>query len=210
MAGCQIARQKCERATTKDQGKSFHRHTDLVGLDVQQSTTIPSSMQFGWNLRRTGNESCVAFPASRVEATCIRGRSNCGLVTLIAIAEHVSMIRKAYPQRDYRMRIAISGKGGSGKTTIAGTLARLAARRLGRVLAVDGDPNPNLAQTIGISAPEKWELIPSDLLTTVEENGEKRAKLARPIDEVITEFSVDGPDGVQLLTMGEVDHAGEG
>ena len=108
------------------------------------------------------------------------------------------------------MRIAISGKGGSGKTTIAGTLARLAARRLGRVLAVDGDPNPNLAQTIGISAPEKWELIPSDLLTTVEENGEKRAKLARPIDEVITEFSVDGPDGVKLLTMGEVDHAGEG
>ena len=75
---------------------------------------------------------------------------------------------------------------------------------------MDGDPNPNLAQTIGISAPEKWELIPSDLLTTVEENGEKRAKLAKPIREVIAEFSVDGPDGLKLLTMGEVDHAGEG
>ncbi len=108
------------------------------------------------------------------------------------------------------MRIAVSGKGGSGKTTISGTLARLAARRLGKVLAVDGDPNPNLAQTIGVKAPDKWPLVPRDLLTTVEENGEKRAVLAKPIDEVIAEYSMRGPDGVQLLSMGEVDHAGEG
>ena len=108
------------------------------------------------------------------------------------------------------MRIAISGKGGSGKTTISGTLARLAARRLGRVLAVDGDPNPNLAQVLGITAPEKWDLVPGDLLTTVEENGQRRVVLTKSIDDVIAEFSLEGPDGVRLLTMGEVDHAGEG
>ena len=109
------------------------------------------------------------------------------------------------------MRIAVSGKGGSGKTTISGTLARLAARKLGSVLAVDGDPNPNLAQTIGITAPDKWELVPRDLLTTVEdENGDRRGVLAKPIEDVIAEYSLTGPDGVQLLTMGEVDHAGEG
>ena len=61
-----------------------------------------------------------------------------------------------------------------------------------------------------LSWPGKWDLIPGDLLTTVEENGEKRAKLVKPIDEVIAQYSVDGPDGVKLLTMGEVDHAGEG
>ncbi|MGI9510949.1 MAG: AAA family ATPase, partial [Geminicoccaceae bacterium] len=42
------------------------------------------------------------------------------------------------------MKIATVGKGGSGKTTIAGTLARIFANRQKRVLAIDGDPNPNL------------------------------------------------------------------
>jgi CO dehydrogenase maturation factor len=44
------------------------------------------------------------------------------------------------------MKSAISGKGGSGKTTIAATLTRILARRGLPVLAIDGDPNPNLMQ----------------------------------------------------------------
>src|SRR5919198_2956098 len=47
------------------------------------------------------------------------------------------------------MRIAIAGKGGTGKTTIAGTLARCLARRGRAVLAIDADSNPNLAVTLG-------------------------------------------------------------
>jgi CO dehydrogenase maturation factor len=47
------------------------------------------------------------------------------------------------------MKIAISGKGGSGKTTIAATLTRILARRGLPVLAIDGDPNPNLLQALG-------------------------------------------------------------
>lgn len=47
-------------------------------------------------------------------------------------------------------RIAVSGKGGSGKTTISGALARLAGRRLGQAPAVDGDPNPNLGRAMGV------------------------------------------------------------
>ena len=42
------------------------------------------------------------------------------------------------------MKIGISGKGGSGKTTISATLARVFARQGFPVLAIDGDPNPNL------------------------------------------------------------------
>ena len=43
------------------------------------------------------------------------------------------------------MKIATVGKGGSGKTTVAGTLARILAGEGCKVLAIDGDPNPNLA-----------------------------------------------------------------
>ena len=51
------------------------------------------------------------------------------------------------------MKVAFAGKGGAGKTMIAGTIARLLARRGRRVLAIDDDPSPNLALTLGI-APE--------------------------------------------------------
>ncbi len=49
------------------------------------------------------------------------------------------------------MKIAISGKGGSGKTTISATLTRILARRGIPVLAIDGDPNPNLSIALGLS-----------------------------------------------------------
>ena len=48
------------------------------------------------------------------------------------------------------MKIAVGGKGGSGKTTVAGTLARVLAERGLKVVAVDDDSNPNLALTVGL------------------------------------------------------------
>ena len=48
------------------------------------------------------------------------------------------------------MKLAVAGKGGSGKTSISGTMARLLARSGRQVLAIDGDSNPNLALTLGI------------------------------------------------------------
>lgn len=106
-------------------------------------------------------------------------------------------------------RVAVSGKGGSGKTTIASTLARLSGRQAGELLAVDGDPNPNLARSMGVSH-DKWPLLPAGLLAVVEEDGKRVSRLTQPIRDIIAQYAVTGPDNVSILALGEVDHASQG
>jgi CO dehydrogenase maturation factor len=106
------------------------------------------------------------------------------------------------------MRLAVAGKGGSGKTSIAGTMARLLARSGWDVLAIDGDSNPNLAVTLGI-APERMDALPTlgrDLLKRTNGGTELNASL----DEICRTHSVLGPDGVRLLIMAHPRHAGTG
>src|SRR5438552_19168828 len=103
------------------------------------------------------------------------------------------------------MRIAIAGKGGTGKTTIAGTLARLLARGGRPVLAVDADTNPNLAVTLGIppSQAQHATTLPLDLLERrTDPDGTVRSVFAADPEVVVREHAVRGPDGVQLLVMG--------
>ena len=47
------------------------------------------------------------------------------------------------------MRICVVGKGGAGKSMVAGTIARTVARRGERVLALDADPMPGMARSLG-------------------------------------------------------------
>ncbi len=108
------------------------------------------------------------------------------------------------------MKIAITGKGGVGKTTLAGTLARLLARDGMDVLAIDADPDMNLASALGINAP------PAPL-TEYEDFIDERAggpagmfKLNPKVDDVVERFGVVGPDGVKMLVMGTVDRGGSG
>lgn len=112
------------------------------------------------------------------------------------------------------MKIAVAGKGGSGKTTVAGTLARLLARNLTDVLvAIDGDSNPNLALTLGLSRDQNKPLKPmprSILERVTNEEGKARLQLTKKPDDIIDEYGVDTPDGVKLLLMASVDHAGAG
>jgi CO dehydrogenase maturation factor len=97
------------------------------------------------------------------------------------------------------VKLAVAGKGGSGKTSISGTLARLIARNGQSVLAIDGDTNPNLALTLGIPAQRINDLpvLPSGLLERTESGLELKQSLA----ELRATHSVEGPDGVTLLVM---------
>ena len=108
------------------------------------------------------------------------------------------------------MKLAVAGKGGSGKTSVSGTLARLLARRGLRVLAIDGDSNPNLALTLGVPA-EQWGSVPT-LPRDLARRGENGIELSKTVDEVRSSHSLTGPDGTTLLVMAHPDpeEAGQG
>ena len=112
------------------------------------------------------------------------------------------------------MRIALAGKGGSGKTTIAATLSRVLARRGFTVNAIDDDPNPNLAAALGV-VPDLIACLrrpPRDeiLEDYVDDNGHRCLRLKRPFEEILNEYGVCGPDKVQVLMMTGLVGAGKG
>jgi CO dehydrogenase maturation factor len=110
------------------------------------------------------------------------------------------------------MKIATVGKGGSGKTTVAGTLSRILARGGGKVLAIDGDPNPNLALTLGISreAADGIRAIPSSVMQVVEREGDRRLAMTVSEDELISSYAATAPDGIELIVMGKPAHGTAG
>ena len=108
------------------------------------------------------------------------------------------------------IKIAISGKGGVGKTTLSGTLARLFARNGYDVLAIDADPSMNLASALGIKSSPKP-------LTEYKELIDERAggpagvfKLNPKVDDIIEKFGIVGPDNVKLLVLGTIERGGSG
>lgn len=112
------------------------------------------------------------------------------------------------------MRIAVAGKGGSGKTTISATLARVYARKGRRVNAVDDDPNPNLAVALGMAEEARTRLrrVPREQIMEerVDPDGNASLHLTRPIEDVIAEYGARGPDDVDVLTMTGLLGAGKG
>ena len=112
------------------------------------------------------------------------------------------------------MRVAICGKGGSGKKTIAATIAPVFARRGRMVTALDGDPNPNLAVALGVPASERARLqrVPRDevLEERVDARGVTDLHLTRPFGDVLAEYGLVAPDNVGLLSMTGLLGAGKG
>lgn len=111
------------------------------------------------------------------------------------------------------MKIAVAGKGGSGKTTTAGTLARLLSRQGHPVLAIDGDSNPNLGIMLGISPDEADQVpvLPPELLRDeVDEDGNPTRVLTTGVEQIAAQYGTVVADGVRLLAMKRIDHAGAG
>lgn len=100
------------------------------------------------------------------------------------------------------MKIAIAGKGGVGKTSLAGTLARHIARDGHRVFAFDNDLNPNLSLTLGIPAERLVDLptLPRDVITRFPD---KTAEWKIHPHEVYSTYGLQAPDAITLVVAGE-------
>lgn len=115
------------------------------------------------------------------------------------------------------MKIAITGKGGVGKTTLAALLAQAYADQGMGVLAVDADPSPCLAGALGFPDELRKKLCPiSEMDELIEERtGAKPGTIGgfftiNPrVDDIPERFSVSHR-GVRLLEMGSVDTGGSG
>ena len=106
------------------------------------------------------------------------------------------------------MKLAIAGKGGAGKTTISGTLARQLARQGYEVLALDNDLNPNLSLTVGIPAEQLSDMptLSPDIVGMVD----GRMQLTQTMDEIRAAHAMDAPDGVTVLVAHEPKKADTG
>jgi len=113
------------------------------------------------------------------------------------------------------MKIAISGKGGVGKTLLASLLCKTFAESGYSVLAIDADPDSNLAATLGFPHPEK--IIPlSEMKTLIEERTGARPgqigsffKLNPKVDDLPERYSVKY-NGIKLMVMGKIKKGGSG
>jgi CO dehydrogenase maturation factor len=113
------------------------------------------------------------------------------------------------------MKIAISGKGGVGKTMLASLLSRAFAEAGYSVLAIDADPNSNLAATLGFPHPDEITPI-SEMRALIEERtgtppGQSGGffKLNPKVDDLPDKYFQEH-DGIKLMVMGQIKKGGTG
>jgi len=115
------------------------------------------------------------------------------------------------------LKIAISGKGGVGKTTVCAVWSHLFAQEGFEVLAIDADSNPNLASAFGIPSQQ----IPKPLVAMKEliqeRTGAKSGsvgqyfKLNPNVSDLPTKYCLElGEKGLKLLILGGIERAGSG
>jgi len=115
------------------------------------------------------------------------------------------------------MKIAVSGKGGVGKTLISGTLARMFAKDGFNVLAIDNDSAMNLSYTLGIDQETKDKIIPiSEMKSLIEERvavkgaGAGVYNINPNVSDIPDKYKITGPDGLELLVLGSIEEPATG
>lgn len=109
------------------------------------------------------------------------------------------------------MKLAISGKGGVGKTTVAATLVKLFAQKQKMVYAVDADPDACLAAGVGIPEETINNLKPivdlKEVIDSKSQGGGAFFSLNPNIDDVLEEYSIK-LDNIRFLRMGGIKQGG--
>ncbi|MBA2349396.1 MAG: P-loop NTPase [Solirubrobacterales bacterium] len=100
--------------------------------------------------------------------------------------------------------IAVAGKGGAGKSTVSGTLARALGRLGHDVVAMDSDTMPGMCRSLGIAEPEVTRLM--EAVERVEERKWRLKPGYGPV-RAVQRCSIPAPDGVRLLQLGKADAA---
>ena len=102
------------------------------------------------------------------------------------------------------MRVAFVGKGGAGKSSLAGSFARVLASQGECVLALDSDPMPGLAFSLGV--PQTDAGLPDEAVEDYEdEQGQRRWRLRTGMTgpTTVEQYAVRGPEGVRFLQLGK-------
>ena len=113
------------------------------------------------------------------------------------------------------MKIAISGKGGVGKTLLASLLSKIFVDSGYSVIAIDADPDANLAATLGF--PQAEEITPiSEMKELIEERTGARPgqpapyfKLNPKVDDIPEKYALK-QNGIRLMRMGRIKKGGAG
>jgi CO dehydrogenase maturation factor len=116
---------------------------------------------------------------------------------------------------DGEVKIAVCGKGGVGKTLIAAALSRSFVAKGFKTIAIDADPSPNLALTLGLTPKEARHILPvsenKKLVESKTDTGYSGVyRLSFRVDDIVREYSVKTPFGVNLIVMGTVKSMGSG
>jgi CO dehydrogenase maturation factor len=109
------------------------------------------------------------------------------------------------PRPGGRLWMGVAGKGGAGKSVLSGTLARVLARRGNRVLAIDTDPMPGMAHSLGVTEPEQPLLEEAAFKP---EKGPWRLKSGIGPVTAVRRYTTEAPDGVRLMQLGKADTNG--